>query len=189
MDIVLALMLGVSLAASCGFRVFTPLLVLGLAGRFANFPVAELMSWTATDTGLVCLGCATLLEILAYYIPWVDHALDSVSTPLALVAGTLVVGGQLEGMPDALQWGVAVVGGGGAAGAVQLGTVSLRAVSSAVTGGLGNFAVSTGENIMALVGAVLSIIVPVAAFIGILLMGLVIWRIVRSRRAVQRATS
>lgn len=182
MDIILSIALGISLAAACGFRVFTPLLVLGLAGRFGELPLTDVLAWTASSTGLVCLSCATLAETLAYYIPWVDNALDTVSTPLALVAGTLMMGGQMEALPDVMQWGLAIVAGAGSAGAVQVGTTALRAGSTATTGGLGNFVVATGENIMAAIGSVLAVLAPLLAGLGFVLLCLLGWIVIRRIR-------
>ena len=182
MDVILGLVVGVSLAASCGFRVFSPLLVCGLAGRFGGLPLADALAWSASTAGLVCLGAATLVELLAYYIPWVDNALDTISTPLAMAAGALVMGAQMEALPAFAQWGIAIVAGAGAAGGVQLTTASLRAASSATTGGLGNSVVATGENIMSIVGAVLAVVAPVLAFIGLCILGVIVWRLVRLMR-------
>lgn len=189
MEIVLSIALGISLAAACGFRVFAPLLVLGLAGRFGELPLTDVLAWTSSTTGLICLGCATLAETLAYYIPWVDNALDAVSTPLALVAGTLMMGGQMETLPDAVQWGLAVVAGAGTAGVVQAGTAALRAGSSATTGGLGNFVVATGENIMAVVGSVMAVVAPLLAGLGFILLCLLGWLSVRRIRRRKMVTA
>jgi Domain of unknown function (DUF4126) len=40
--------------------------------------------------GLIMLGVAAMVETLAYYIPGVDNLLDTVATPAAVVAGTVV---------------------------------------------------------------------------------------------------
>lgn len=189
MEMILSLALGISLAAACGFRVFVPLLVLGLIGRFGELPLTDVLAWTASTTGLVCLGCATLAETLGYYIPWVDNALDTVSTPLALVAGTLMVGGQMEALPEVMQWGLAIVAGAGSAGVVQAGTATLRAASTATTGGLGNFVVATGENIMATVGAVMAVLAPLLAGLGFVLLCLVGWMVVRRIRSRKMVTA
>lgn len=189
MEMILSLALGISLAAACGFRVFVPLLVLGLMGRFAELPLTDVLAWTASTTGLICLGCATVAETLGYYIPWVDNALDAVSAPLALVAGTLMMGGQMEALPDVMQWGLAIVAGAGSAGVVQAGTSALRAASTATTGGLGNFVVSTGENIMATIGAVLAVVAPLLAGLGLVLLCLLGWMLLRRMRRRKMVTA
>ena len=71
-------------------------------------------------------GTATLLEIAAYYIPWFDHLLDTIATPAAVVAGMVASASVMVDLPPVLKWGVALIGGGGAAGLLQGATVLLR---------------------------------------------------------------
>ena len=187
MQLTLALVMGVCLSAACGFRIFVPLLAVGLAVRFMGLHATPALAWTATDLGLVGLSAATLVEILAYYIPWVDNLLDTIHGPLALVAGTLLVGGLLGDMPPALQWGLGVVAGGGAAGAVKTGAATVRAASTATTGGLGNCIVSTVENGCATIGSALAVVAPViaAGFLILMVAGMcvIVNKIRRSRAA------
>ena len=188
MQLTIALVMGVCLSAACGFRIFVPLLAVGLAVRFMGLNATPALAWTATDLGLVGLSAATLVEILAYYIPWVDNALDTIHGPLAMVAGTLLVGGLLGDMPPALQWGLGVVAGGGAAGAVKTGAATVRAASTATTGGLGNCIVSTVENGCAAIGSVLAVLAPViaAAFLILMVAGMcIIVNKIRRRRAAE----
>ncbi|MDO4953715.1 MAG: DUF4126 domain-containing protein [Akkermansia sp.] len=188
MQLTLALVMGVCLSAACGFRIFVPLLAVGLAVRFMGLHATPALAWTATDLGLVGLSAATLVEILAYYIPWVDNALDTIHGPLALVAGTLLVGGLLGDMPPALQWGLGVVAGGGAAGAVKTGAATVRAASTATTGGLGNCIVSTMENGCATIGSALAVVAPViaAGFLILMVAGMcVVVNKIRRRRAAE----
>ncbi len=186
-SLILALCMGLALSAACGLRVFLPLLLLAAASRWCGIPVSEELGWIVSDAALVCLGAATLLETLAYYIPWLDNALDTVQAPLALVAGVFVMGGVLEGQPDWLQWGLAAIGGAGAAGAVKTLSSALRLGSSLTTGGLANGLFSTLENIVALVGAVMALALPVLAFVLLALTAFVAWRLVRRLRARRAA--
>ncbi len=181
-SLALALCMGIALSAACGLRVFMPLLLLALACRWGGLPLAEDMAWLHSDAALICLGAATVLEVAAYYIPWVDNALDALRTPLALVAGTLVMGGVLSEQPDWLQWTVGVIGGAGTAGVVQTLTSGLRLGSTATTGGLGNWILSTAENILALVGSLLALFAPVLALLGLLLILPPLWRLLRRFR-------
>ncbi len=188
-SLTLALCMGIALSAACGLRVFLPLLVLAVGCRWGGVPLAEEMAWLYSDAALTCLAAATLLELLAYYIPWVDNALDTIQTPLALVAGTLVMSGLLAGQPDWLQWGVGVIGGAGTAGIVQTLTSALRLGSSATTGGLGNWILSTLENILAFVGSLLALMAPVLALFGVLLLLVVVYRLCRRLRRRREAAS
>ena len=164
-QLVLALCVGVALSAACGFRVFAPLLVVSLAVRFGGLPVGEDFVWLGTSLTVVVLLTATLVEIAAYYIPWVDNLLDTVNTPLAVVAGTVVTCGMLPELHSCLKWGIAVVLGGGSAGVVQTATAIVRGGSTATTGGLGNGILSTIENVVAVVVSVLAILVPILAIV------------------------
>lgn len=169
-QLVLALAAGLGLAAACGLRVFAPLLVLGLAGRFGHLPLASGFVWASSVPALVALGFATVLEIGAYYIPWLDHALDAIATPAALIAGVLAVAAVTGAMPPWLRWSTAIVGGGGLAGLMQGASVLLRLKSGALTGGLGNPVVSTGEWVGAIGLAIVAVLVPVLALVVVALL-------------------
>lgn len=162
----LALCVGVSLSAACGFRIFVPLLAMALGVRLGGLEIDENLAWVGSDAAIACLGAATLVEMLAYYIPVVDNFLDSIAGPAALVAGALVTGGMLGNLPDWLQWSTGIVAGAGVAGTVQLGTTAVRAASTTTSAGLGNPVVSTAENIMSSIGSFLAIVAPFLAVAG-----------------------
>ncbi len=79
-SLTLALCMGIALSAACGLRVFLPLLVLACASRWCNVPISAELAWLHGDAALLCLAAATVLETLAYYIPWLDNALDTIQT-------------------------------------------------------------------------------------------------------------
>jgi hypothetical protein len=160
----LALSLGVGLAAACGLRVFLPLLALGAAARLDLVPLAPGFGWVAGTPALVVLGTATLLEIAAYYIPWLDNALDAIAGPVAVLAGVTVTASVLVEVPPVVRWTVAVIAGGGASAAVQAATSVLRLKSSALTGGLANPLLATSEWVGALALALLALLVPLLGF-------------------------
>ena len=165
-EVLVALGAGLGLAAACGLRVFAPLLVLGLAARFAHFPLAAGFAWAASAPALIALGLATALEISAYYVPWLDHALDVMATPAALIAGAVVVAAVAGHLPAWLRWSVAIIAGGGLAGLTQGASVLLRLKSTAMTGGLANPLVATGEWIGAFALAVIAIALPLVALVA-----------------------
>lgn len=186
--ITLALCMGIALAASCGFRVFVPLLVVSCAVRLGGVHVSESLAWIGSDVAIWCLGAATLVELLGYYIPWVDNMLDAITGPLALVAGTVIMSGMLPDLPDYMQWGIGIVGGAGAAGAVQASTSALRGASSVTTAGMGNCVVSTGENIMATIGAVLAVVAPICALIGLIIIIALVGMVGRKMRRKKKTS-
>jgi hypothetical protein len=182
MDTLLSLALGVGLAAACGFRVFVPLLVAGAAARLDYISLHGGFAWLESDPALLAFGAATLLEIAAYYVPWLDNLLDGAAGPLAVTAGVLVAAAVVEGDP-LLRWTLAVVAGGGAAAGVQFLTTAARALSSAATAGFGNWIVSTVEALGALLLSVLAVAVPLLAAAAALLVLGIAWSRVRARRA------
>lgn len=161
--------MGVSLSAACGFRVFVPLLAVSLMVHFGEVHVSDSLAWVGTDAALICLSIATLTEIAAYYIPVIDNALDTLAVPLAVIAGTIITGGMMPDLPGVVQWGVAIVAGGGSAGLISTATAGFRGGSTATTAGMGNFLVSTSENTLALIGTAVAIFAPAVAAIGVIL--------------------
>jgi hypothetical protein len=170
-ETLLSLCVGLALSAACGFRVFIPLLVTNLAARAGHLELAAGFDWLASDAALVTFGAATVLEIGAYYIPWLDNVLDTIATPAAVVAGTVITASFVGDMSPMLRWTLAAIAGGGAAGLVQTATVVARGASTALTGGLGNPLLATAELGGSVVTSALVVLVPVAAVV--LLMGLV----------------
>jgi hypothetical protein len=187
-EIITAVALGIGLSASTGFRVFLPLLIAGIAARLGFLPLTDSFSWLSGNTALISLGAATLVEIGAYYIPFVDNLLDTVSTPLAVGAGTLLTASVLPVDSELMKWVSGLIIGGGAAAAVQGGTAALRLGSTGTTGGAGNFLVATGENIAAVVTPIVTIVIPI--LIAILILGsfFIIFRILFNRKKKTAAT-
>ena len=85
-----ALLLGVGLSAACGLRLFIPPLMLSTAALYFNLPLPHEIAWMGTFPAFLILLFAVVLEIGAYYVPWLDHALDTLAAPAAVVAGTLL---------------------------------------------------------------------------------------------------
>jgi len=163
METVLSICVGIGLSAACGFRVFVPLLVMSIASLSGHMTLAHGFQWIGTYPALISLSVATSLEIAGYYVPWLDHLLDTLATPASIVAGTIVTASAVGDMSPFLKWTLAVIAGGGAAGLVQGATVMARAVSTATTGGLANPVVSTFELGGAVLTSVLAVVAPVLA--------------------------
>lgn len=161
--------LGIALAACCGFRVFLPMLVAGLVSRFQLFHFSESFQWLATTPALICLVAATVLEIAAYYVPFIDNLLDTIAAPSAAIAGTLLATSVIPIENEWMKWVIGIVAGGGGASLVSAGTGLLRLLSSKTTLGTGNAVVATGENTAALSGALLNFLIPIVMAIFFLL--------------------
>jgi len=168
LDLLFSVCVGVGLAAACGFRVFVPLLVMGIAANTGHLALGESFAWIGSPVAIAAFGAATALEIGGYYIPWIDNLLDSIATPAAVVAGTLATGAMVSDMDPMLAWATAIIAGGGVAGAVQVGSVVTRGASTVLTGGLGNPVVSTVEAGGSVLMAVLAVAAPVLAVVTLM---------------------
>jgi len=186
METLIAVSVGLGLAAAAGMRVFLPLFVLGLAGSSGVVPLATGWEWVGSSAALVGLGTAMALEIAAYYVPWVDQALDVVATPAAVIAGMIATASVLVDVPPLLKWAVVIVGGGGVAGVTQGMTVLTRLTSTTLTGGTANPVVSTGEWIGALLIAVMAVLLP---FLGLAVSAVLVVSLVRRARRLRRAST
>lgn len=169
MEIFLSLCLGVGLAACSGFRVFVPLLLSSIALHFGWANSATGFEWMGTWTAIAVLSTATVLEIGGYYIPWVDNLLDTIATPAAVAAGTLLTTSFIEIDNPLLQWGLGLIMGGGTAGFIQAGTSLVRLASTKFSGGVANPVVSTVENVASVGFSLFSFWLPVVAFVFVLL--------------------
>lgn len=179
----LSICLGMGLSAACGFRIFVPLLVVNLAVRAGWLELAGELAWMGETPALVAFGVATILEVSAYYIPWLDNLLDSVATPAAVVAGAVVTASVVSGINPAFKWMLAVIAGGGIAGAVQTATVGGRVLSSVATAGLGNPVVATLELVSSFALSVVSLLLPLLAACLVFGLLILIWRRRRRRQA------
>lgn len=175
MELILSVALGIGLSAACGMRVFAPFAVMSAAALTGQLGLSDSFAWIGSYEALVLFSVATLIEVLSYYIPWVDNLLDTIATPAAVLAGAIATASVVTDMSPLMRWTLAIIAGGGTAGIIQMGTTWLRGVSSVTTGGLGNFVVSTGEWMGSLTVATLSVLFPllVVIFVVILLAAIV----------------
>lgn len=172
---ILSAFIGIGLSAATGFRVFLPMFAVSLASYFHWIPMSEQFEWLAGLPTLITTGIATIVEILAYYIPFIDHLLDTISVPMATAAGTILFASQFADFGTFPQWALALIAGGGTAATISSGFAGIRAASTATTGGLGNSIVGTTETAGAGIMSILAMAVPViAAIIAIILVILVV---------------
>lgn len=192
METLLSLCLGVGLAAACGFRIFAPLLVMSIAANTGHLALAGGFDWIGSRAALIAFAAATVLEVLAYYVPWLDNLLDTAAVPIAVVAGVVVTASVVTDVSPLLRWTLAAVAGGGAAGATQGLSTLVRSVSSFTTGGMGNPVVATAEAGGSLALSAMSLLAPVIAVISLLVLGTVLlvvllrWRGAQQRLAYAR---
>ncbi len=162
------ILLGIGLSAACGFRVFLPCLVVSTAALYFGLQLPEDFQWMATQTAFFISLTAAIIEVAAYYIPWVDNALDQVAMPMSVAVGTAMLFGFLGDVPLALKLPIAILAGGGLAGTFQGVTSLTRLGSSVTTLGLANPILATAETLMALFLPILTIVLPVITILLIL---------------------
>ena len=112
-EVALSIVLGIGLAAATGFRVFLPMLIVSGAAYTGHLPLGDSFAWLGTPSALTMLSVAAIVEVLAYYIPGVDNLLDTLATPAAFVAGTVVSAAVMTDVPPMVKWTAAVIAGGG----------------------------------------------------------------------------
>ena len=176
MEGLLGFFIGIGLSATCGFRVFVPLLGMSIASHTGYIELAHGFDWIGSLPAIITFGTATVLEIAGYYVSWVDNLLDTIATPAAVIAGTITTASMVGDVSPLLQWSLAVIAGGGVAGLVQGSSVLVRGKSSLFSAGFANPAVSTVELIAAIIGTIISIVLPIIAILLVLLLIYIISR-------------
>jgi len=179
MEHLVLICIGIGLSAASGFRLFVPLLVLGIAQRYDVVTLGENFQWIGSAPALLVFTVALVAEVAAYYIPWLDNLLDSIATPAAVVAGTLITFALVPDFSPLVQWSLALIAGGGVAGSVQAGSVAARGSSAAATGGLGNPVVSTAELAGSVSLSLLSLAVPLVAGVLVIILFFFLFRVSR----------
>lgn len=178
-ETVISIFLGIGLAASVGFRVFLPLFALSLAAYFNVWELNNSWEWIGSLGAVITLGVAMIIEIFAYFIPWVDNILDSMAVPLAAIAGTAVMVSTVAGLDPMVTWGLAIIAGGGTATAIKGAGATSRLASTATTGGIANPIISTVETGTAVAVTTASIFAPVIGVVLVIIILFIIFRIYR----------
>ena len=182
MDNVFSILAGLGLAAACGFRVFVPLLVASVAAHAGYLSPSPEFAWLGSTAAMLAFSVATVLEVAAYYVPWLDHALDTLASPAAVVAGTVMMASMAADVDPFVRWTLAIIAGGGVAATVQTGTVAMRGASFTMSGGLTNPAVSTAELGGAVLTSTISVLSPWLALFGLAALGLLLVTALARRR-------
>lgn len=174
---------GIALSSAVGFRIFLPFLVTGIAIKLQLVTVAGDFLWLSSWPALAVFAAATVTEVLAYYIPVVDHALDVIGSPAAVVAGTMLTASMVVGMDEWLRWSLALIAGGGIAGSLHIGKSLVRGASTATTAGLGNPLVATAEVFGATMASILALLVPLlVVVVAVIIMMIAVRRLWRRRQ-------
>ncbi len=178
MDIAIGICLGLGLAASCGFRVFVPLLISNIASMTGVVNIGGGFEWMGSWPAFAIFLTATAAEVGAYYIPVLDNALDTISVPLAAIAGTLLSVTFITDVPPMVQWTLGIIVGGGSAAVIKSGASMARLKSTAFTAGWANWLIATFEHVTSFVMSVLTVLLPIVmGVIALCILGFFGWRV------------
>src|SRR5699024_3870896 len=186
LEIFMAILIGIGLSASAGFRVFTRLLITSLAAKASWVTLSTNFEWISSTPALIAFAVATILEICIYYIPIVDSFMKTIATPVAVIAGTILTASFIADLDPFLTWSISVIGGGGVASVTQMTSLAVRGTSTVVTGGIGNILVSIVEGIIAFVMSVLTILLP---FVVIIFVGIILFIFIKGTHLLKRRKS
>lgn len=188
MGSIISLFSALGLSTAAGLNAYIPLLVVGLLARYTNL-VQLGAPYDVLTNPWVLLGLAliALIDLIGDKVPGIDHALHLIGTVIHPVAGLILglataSGGQID--PT-----LAAVAGLAAAGVTHGTRMAARPVATATTAGTANPVISTLEDITALIMSLLAILVPALAFLLILVMAFIMYRVIRGifrRRAAHR---
>ena len=179
MDVLSGLVMGISLSAASGFRLFIPFFILSIASLAGWTDALRSSEWIATYPALIIFGTLSLMEIIGYYCPWIDNMLDLISTPVSIITGTVLASAVIESDP-LLKWVLAILLGGGVALNIQLLTVKARALSSVFSNGKGNQIIASIEIISSIIISLLAIVIsPLAIILSFSIVCLIYLKIVK----------
>ena len=159
MDFLLNLIMGICLSATSGFRIFVPFLFISFASLNGDLSLSEGFTWIASYPALIIFFVLTIAEIIGYYNPWIDDALDLLTTTLSLFSGLLIIRIFIIDTNPFFAWGISLVIGIAAALTVQFLTDKARTLTAFFKSGYGNPVVSTAELFFAILFSVLTIYV------------------------------
>jgi hypothetical protein len=192
MELVWAIALGVTLAAAAGFRAFLPLFVLGVMQRYdlmGGLSLGDSFQWLSSDTAMLCLSVATILEVIADKLPALDSALDALMTVVRPAAGCVSVLAILSPQDPVVAYVSGIVLAGGTTLPIHLGKSLLRVGANVLTGGAAAPVLSAVEDVSATGSVVLAVAVPICAVLlglGGLALTVWVWRRIRRRKAEAR---
>ena len=191
MDWISGIFSAFGLSASAGLNAYIPLLVVALLARFTKLiTLGSPLDALTNEWIIILLVVLSIIEFFADKVPLVNHVNDLIQSFVRPAAGAILFAATAQVITDihpalALAAGLLIAGGVHAAKAG-----ALRPAVTTTTGGLGNVAVSTLEDVIATGLSILSVIVPILA--GLLLVPIIImilWIATRrSRRTMMERT-
>jgi hypothetical protein len=180
-----SLLAAFGLSGAAGLNAWIPLLAVSLLSRAGQLELAEGYDWLESTPALIVLGAAFVLDFVGDKVPAIDSLLHAAGTIVHPAAGAIVFAGPTE-VPTDVPSIVLFALGASVAGSLHATRATVRPVSTTMTAGAGNPALSLGEDIVAAVLSVVAVFAPLLGAICLLAVAVlaVLWwrRIRRSRR-------
>ena len=185
-----ALFSAFGLSTASGLNAYIPLLVVGVLGRYAPqlVQLSAPFDLLTNPWVLIILGIIAILDFIGDKIPAIDHVLHAAGVVINPIAGAIVAlaaNSQTGGVNPlfAAICGLILAGGAHATRA------TVRPVATATTAGIGNPFLSFAEDATALVLSVLSIFIPLLAFICVVIFAVLVFWFLRSLTRGRRKPS
>ena len=172
---------GLGLSGAAGLNAWLPAFAGALLTRLGVVELGEPFDELSKTPALIVLGVLTAADFVGDKIPAVDHVLHSVGTVIAPISGTILFTGETDASLI-----VSLLAGGSTAEAVHAARSAVRPLSTVTTGGIGNPVLSLLEDLGSALLTLFAFVVPVLAVLAVvalLVLGLVLWRQARRRRA------
>jgi hypothetical protein len=165
------------LSASAGLNAYLPLLIVAVTARYTDLLHLN-EPWDVLTNGWVVgvLAALLLIEMTVDKIPAVDTLNDFIQTIGRPAAGAILFAAG-SGAVGEVHPVLAIIAGLLLAGGVHAVKTATRPAVTATTGGMGNWLVSIVEDILALIGSILAILMPLIVILLIAAMLLtLLWR-------------
>ena len=159
METLLAIGIGIGLASVAGVRAYLPLALVGLFARLGFFelpaPFGFIDDWAAIGAFLVLAVLETGLDKVSS----LSRIVNIVQTPLRIAAGAVLFALALQ---EGLNAGAIpeLIAGGVIAGVVAVLKYVLRPPADASAAGVSSSFLSTFEDVVALVGGIIAVLIP-----------------------------
>lgn len=159
METLLAAGTGVGLSSVAGVRAYLPLVLVGLFARLGLFTLPASFGFIDNWAVIAAFSALALAETGLDKVPALDSVLDIIQTPLRIIAGAILFAVALqEGIDIGAIPELAV--GGGIAGAVAVLKAFLRPPANVASAGVSAPFLSTFEDVVALVGGIIAVLIP-----------------------------
>ncbi len=176
---------GFGLAGAAGLNAYIPLLLLAIAQRLGYAHLNAPYDILGSNVALEVLVVLLVVEVCADKIPGVDHVNDLINTAIRPAAGAVLV--LANAGAGTLDPRLAALLGLITAGTIHATKASVRPLVTVSTIGVGNPVVSTLEDVVSFITALLALVAPVVVVILLVVLVFLAWRFISQRRRAKSA--